>query len=76
MKTATLSNGTQVHLSEISLKACLEAIKKDFRKMPYKEAYAANKDDIDYIVRKGYKSRTLIMRSLHMTVEFAGTLNA
>ncbi len=76
MKTATLSNGTQVHLSELSLKACMEAMKNDFRKMSYKEALQANKDDIDYIVRRGFTTRSRVIRSLRMTAEFAGTINA
>ena len=70
----TLSNGTICHISEISYKRAIEVMKQDFRTMIFSEALSANREDMEYMVRKGWISRARIRRIMWMTSEFAGML--
>lgn len=75
MKTITLQNGSTCHISDLSQKAAMDAIKKDFRKYPFDQALALNYDDIEYMVKRGYAKRGNIMKALRGTSEFAGLYN-
>lgn len=76
MKTITLHNGMTCHISDLSQKAAMNALKEEFRKLPFTEAIALVREDIDYMVSKGYAKRCNIIRALRGTSEFAGLYNA
>lgn len=75
MKTITRNDGTICHISEISQKAAMNALKEEFRKRPFTEAFDIVRDDVDYMVRRGYAKRCNIIRALRGTSEFAGMYN-
>ena len=70
----TLSNGTICHISEISYKRAIEVMKQDFRTMIFSEAWIANREDMEYMVRKGWITWARVRQIMRMTSEFAGML--
>lgn len=75
MMTITLNNGENRHLSDISLKTCIEKIKEDFRSMNFADAMVKHLSDIEYMHTKGYISEKKQIRIYKMTSEFAGKYN-
>ena len=76
MRTVTLSSGETRPLADLSFKAALEEIKKDFRIMPFKDAWNKNLEDINYLMSLKTMRRCDIIRSLRGTSEFAGMYNS
>ena len=75
MRTVTLSSGETRHIADLSFKAAMEEIKKDFRVLPFSEAWKNNLDDINYMIGLKVSRRCDIIRALRGTSEFAGMYN-
>lgn len=72
MRTVTLSSGETRPIADLSFKAAMEEIKKDFRVMPFRDAWNKNLEDIHYLMSLKVVRDCDIIRSLRGTSEFAG----
>ena len=72
MRTDTLSSGETRHIADLSFKAAMEEIKKDFRVMPFRDAWNKNLEDINYLMSLKVVRDCDIIRSHPGTSEFAG----